>query len=223
MTDSIWERPISQLFTRRKHGDRQDEAGYPDRAVAGTYEAPAYQPPAKEAGEGEGAEQVFVAPVWGYRGWRMDDSSPVAKLGSYRTGAYTDRSAYFWRPGVNVATCNREKHAATAIPVESCSCGFYALRDPFAVSYGVLGGVVGWGRVIDGEEGWRAEKVAIAALYDRRADKLIREIADLYEVPICSSLDDLAVKTNELADWMGGADLLDSLYHQGNHTVQEEG
>jgi hypothetical protein len=75
---------------------------------------------------------------------------------------------YRWKPGLNRATCGA-KHR---IPGRSCGCGLYACTDlpalvrtlgPPSDPY-VLCGVLGLGRFIEYERGWRAEYARIACI-----------------------------------------------------------
>lgn len=166
---------------------------------------------------------TYTIPVWGFRSWNLLDGGGVPKLGSLNSGRHV------WTPGVNVATCQAGydfqslrgsvsvsvfMDANPHIPGDQCSCGFYAVRDVFDVPSGIIGGVVGWGKVVDGEKGWRAEKAAVAALLQAswasvEEQQKVEMLAELYNVPICLTLIDLADKTRELAEWMAGDDLLE--------------
>jgi hypothetical protein len=57
-----------------------------------------------------------------------------------------------------VASCASPKHAP---PGDRCRCGLYAAADPGTLDWGpsdheVLGVVALWGRIVEGERGWRA-------------------------------------------------------------------
>lgn len=165
---------------------------------------------------------VYTAPVWGFRSWKVTPGLPV--LVSLNQGLA-------WKPGRNEAICmNEDSYVAGSsysplacdgnIPNPYCGCGFYALRDFFdAVSYGSggyesVGGVVGWGKVIDGSNGWRAQYAAVAALLALPVIKVkdvseaiasrLQFIANLYHVPLVSTIEDLVDETRKLAEWMEG-------------------
>lgn len=167
---------------------------------------------------------TYTIPVWGFRSWNLLGGG-VPKLGSLNSGRHV------WTPGVNVAVCQaadyemRSSSGSVAfsirssgnwkvhVPGDNCTCGFYAVRDVFDVQPGIIGGVVGWGKVVDGEKGWRSEKAAVAALYRApwasvEEQQKVEMLAELYNVPVCLTLIDLADKTRELAEWMAGDDLL---------------
>ena len=87
---------------------------------------------------------------------------------------------YIWRPGRwNVARCElKPQHdPKTQVPMEGCSCGFYAaisrehLLEKMAYhAYGdhsttVIGEVAFVGKVIPGSLGWRAQKARPLRLY----------------------------------------------------------
>jgi len=71
--------------------------------------------------------------------------------------------------GALAARCRRRWHGA---PGEECHCGIWALHEPGsdllhmarAGGMPVLGEVLGWGRCIEGEKGWRVEYARPARL-----------------------------------------------------------
>ena len=106
------------------------------------------------------AALVYVAPVSGWRTWRIDQSGPEARLASVvRPAAWPVGEAL-------VAECPWVTFAHHA-PGPGCRCGIHAARDaaeaalhaelpsrarePLAVGLASL-----WGRVVEGEAGWRA-------------------------------------------------------------------
>lgn len=169
-------------------------------------------------------EQTYVAPVWGFRSWKWSNESLYPKLCSLNGGGYDSWPE--WKPGKNEARCSKSedfRNMAGSIvhsyshdaPSQQCSCGFYAVRaiDSIPAS-GVIGGVVGWGKVIDSTDGWRSEFASIAALFcpDYLPEETRAKVsfcAESYGVPIAKSLSELAEKTKELAKWMAGEDLLE--------------
>jgi hypothetical protein len=112
-----------------------------------------------------------VEPVVGWRCWRVADGSDGLVLMSAH-------HPMRWAPGwAAEASCS----APHAVPHENCSCGIYAARDPGrAVAYlpphlkatlrarqpeilgydvvMALGRVDLWGKVVEAEWGWRAER-----------------------------------------------------------------
>jgi hypothetical protein len=83
-----------------------------------------------------------------------------------------------WEPGRPLAARCEHGHSA---PDLDCACGIYAARDPAEarrylvgrdeadVIGRVLGQVFLWGRVVEGEHGWRAERAYPAALDSKAA------------------------------------------------------
>lgn len=83
------------------------------------------------------------------------------------------RSAYLWGPGINTASCLRNTTTQGRVeehdPVfAQCECGFWAftagqhamtIRGP-----SVMGVIQGWGRMVIGPHGFRAQKARIVAL-----------------------------------------------------------
>lgn len=188
---------------------------FPSVTIATTSDDDTTQPP-----ESDAELDTYTIPVWGFRSWQLLEGG-VPKLGSLNSGRHV------WTPGVNVAVCQAGDFELRAmsgsclsvsspglhVPGIRCSCGFYAVRDVFDVQPGIIGGVVGWGKVVDGEKGWRVEKAAVAALYRApwgsvEEQKKVEMLAEMYNVPVCLTLIDLAEKTRELAEWMAGDDLL---------------
>lgn len=104
----------------------------------------------------------YIEPVVGWRVWRVArDRERLVLL----SGVFDD----LWEPGCEaVAFCKRgRRHRA---PVKRCSCGVYALREPAGLArylvgrddrdvvHRVIGLVALWGRVVEADGGWRAER-----------------------------------------------------------------
>ena len=98
------------------------------------------------------------------------------------TGLYYSQ---VWRPGENRASCLHDggvvvrlpdgritvraasgREIGTAHGLQGCTCGFYAYyrEDPYSTSRRISGVVEGYGRVVLGTAGFRAEKARILAL-----------------------------------------------------------
>lgn len=104
----------------------------------------------------------YIEPIVGWRAWRVArDRGGLVLL----SGVYDVR----WEPGRETsASC--QAGGAHAAPGRRCRCGIYAVREPAAavryligrdereVVHRVIGQVALWGRVIEGELGWRAEQ-----------------------------------------------------------------
>jgi hypothetical protein len=125
-----------------------------------------------------GAPELVVGAWRGYRVWRM--------AGDRLTGWW--HTGHVWLPGGSEASCaakrwtlrgRRAQHPGLPAPQRTCSCGLYALHEPwdfagylpssrFGVadeSNVVIGVVAGWGRAFRGERGWRAQFARPVALY----------------------------------------------------------
>lgn len=78
-----------------------------------------------------------------------------------------------WQSGPHRASCSvhREDHADREIPYLACGCGFWMADefDPHEFDRmgekPVVGIARGWGKVVGGPRGFRAERAEIAALY----------------------------------------------------------
>lgn len=125
-----------------------------------------------------------------------------------------------WTPGENEAVCHNYFHRLAMLPTvpnqtrcglgqygddlvpsQGCDCGFYAYFDPsaepplIAVNRLVRGVVDGYGRVIVGPRGFRAEKARIVALsrpwwWAADGGWVMQELR-LYGVPIYGAVDDM--------------------------------
>lgn len=141
-----------------------------------------------------GGFEEQIGEVLGWRAWYIHDRPEGARLQSlYYTGAIEDA---VWEPGaVEVAhCCVREGHLSPAsveaatwpgampfemqVPVESCTCGFYAAAskeqlldlgypryDQDGGAAKCIGQVAMAGKVIPGTQGWRAQKMWPHKLY----------------------------------------------------------
>lgn len=154
----------------------------------------------------------MIEAVRGYRWWRVSPS------GFLRSPWYGKAA---WHPKSNDATCLARppslwprgwlrKHPSGP-PAAACGCGLYGLRRvprglgaafPWewdAAAAGdpdlVFGVAEGWGRVVLGSNGWRAERARAAVLYVRPGHALLSGLLPLlrrrYVLPIVPSLDEL--------------------------------
>jgi hypothetical protein len=108
---------------------------------------------------------VFRNSVTGYRFWHIMYSGRINS--KFHT-------AHHWEPGINNASCMAgQDHEA---PEPECHCGFFAMvRRPKRHELWemrrkdtpnlIFGMVKGYGNVIPGTRGWRAQKAEILALY----------------------------------------------------------
>jgi hypothetical protein len=151
--------------------------------------------PAKLAGLSDGG---FRAPelegtVEGWRAWRVSMTPPP-----YGTAPRLNSAtfSYYWAPRTLArAECDA---CGSDVPGEHCSCGFYSaktldhLRDMGYHTYDsntgnvcVVGQLANWGKVIEGSQGWRAEKAYPVVIYvPFEAHRLARPISDAYGVPV---------------------------------------
>ena len=151
-----------------------------------------------------------VGEVRGFRLFRMQAGSV---LRSYS-------ATYRWSPGRNEATClSTERRGHGAIPEIGCGCGFWIYRDldrcgrmfrtellakgsgshrTFGEfeprSLAVLGECRGWGRVLEGDDGWRTEYAAVDTILDIGQGVNLSSLAVRYEVPVVAASVDLALR-----------------------------
>jgi hypothetical protein len=152
-----------------------------------------------------------VGEIVGFRIFRLE---PNATLGSYS-------APHVWLLGENVAVCasGRRRRQHGTVPALGCGCGFWMYKDlgrcarmfrlelsssPRSLSatrFGsfepeptaVLGRSRAWGRVLEGDDGWRAEFAAVDELYDIGQGLDLRAAADRYQVPLSTVELDLAL------------------------------
>lgn len=118
-----------------------------------------------------------ITPITAWRGWKLQDMK-LAALGS--TG--------IWEPKkIMVAVCNNggQHHA----PLASCNCGMWAFKtleylisalEPYTVS--VFGQVSLWGRIVETENGFRAQFAYPKELW--LLDNALEELGYIYGVPV---------------------------------------
>jgi hypothetical protein len=150
-----------------------------------------------------------VGEVTGYRLFRLD---PEGLLASYS-------AEYAWIPGANEASClARKRRQHGPVPAMGCGCGFWmykdlercarmfrgdllASREQFHGGFGgfepngqaILGRCKAWGRVLEGEDGWRAEFAKVDALLDLGLDADLGRAAEVYAAPVEMVSIDLAL------------------------------
>jgi len=113
----------------------------------------------------------------GYRGWKVSLINGEPVLESPAHGSKWDPSSrYFWSPGENVARCRK---GCTDIPGEDCSCGIYSLKspEPDLVDYWpfIIGQVLIWGKVIEGEIGYRSSHAMVSLFLIPPVEELSKE------------------------------------------------
>jgi hypothetical protein len=140
-------------------------------------------------------EDVLVVPgtVEGWRAWKIDLEPPPFGLPPKIYSAVWD---YYWTPRkVSRAVCSKNDGH---IPGEHCTCGFYSaktLQQLKGMSYSmydastgqvrVIGRVANWGKVVEGSQGWRAEKAyPIQFFLPFEAHRLATPLTEAYGVPV---------------------------------------
>jgi hypothetical protein len=119
----------------------------------------------------------------GWRAWTVVETSAGPRLTSPMRGRI------LWPPDrALVAQCTTRGHD---VPDSSCTCGLYAVHDPAGAVWAVpdrtvIGYVALWGRVVEGERGWRASHgfplmllCPLTTPPERR-----RRLAEAYRVPV---------------------------------------
>lgn len=173
---------------RRSHGHRKDRSGGGGVSLFGTHLPAAggtwYQTAIRATGPVPGAAGTRVAPggyvgelligeVFGFRVWSAFQEPE--RQGVLLPAFYP--VPYPWARENNRALC--AAGADHPAPDARCSCGFWgvynpaqvipacydrAVESPGPLSFGVPGLVKGWGRVVIGDRGWRAQYAKPVAL-----------------------------------------------------------
>jgi hypothetical protein len=146
----------------------------------------------------------------GYRAWVANFNLNLNHSEAYRLrGLFYP---YFWRPGTNVAGCDRVRNpffppgsghppdSPNSSPASDCECGFWVLRTPDEASQyciehdltfeaHVIGRVEVWGRLIEHVSGTRCQFAQVTGLQDSlssRRSEQVRRLAEVYDVPVFS-------------------------------------
>lgn len=154
--------------------------------------------------------------------WRLESSNMGVVWPTRDFEARHENDTFTW--GMSAITWH-EHYAAYLearhgdAPSKHCSCGVWALADPellfarFPCRYHtivssnthVYGVVHLWGRVIPGDDGWRAQHARIAGFMPRTwLDRETRAIARQYGVPILRCWPELT-DPKEVASWTSDA------------------
>ena len=167
------------------------------------------------------SSQLVVGAIRGFRWWRLSGSWLISPW----------RGDVRWTREDNLASClgrrlllRWKQHGLPherGIPEADCSCGFYAMLQapidgwnvpgswplnpslsggPISLVFGVC---QGFGRVILGEYGWRAQHARVDALYvpaSRTPTDLVRGASEAYDAPIYRDLDSLRAERGP-DDW----------------------
>jgi len=156
--------------------------------------APEEERPLDDASSGDA---VYTEPILGWRFWRLrrletyGENRPLRLAAAGRFGI-----PKFWDPrAATKAVCSSYRTAHEA-PWPSCRCGIYGLREQEVAERALvrysrgdlerwaLGRVLLWGRIVEGERGWRAEYAYpydVAVFADER---VAAELRDLYAVDV---------------------------------------
>lgn len=115
--------------------------------------------------------------IFGLRSWKIGYPD---KLYPHNWYGQIDRWPA-WKKGTNVSACQLEYarggSCETRKPSKVCSCGFYAYfleseKDTYKTAGTISGVIEAWGAMVVGDEGFRAEKAMIRALYLPHDDRV---------------------------------------------------
>lgn len=122
----------------------------------------------------------------GYRGWKVKtiNDEPTLVSPSYLMGDVQ----YVWAPGENMAQC---KNCILDLG-EDCNCGLYALKspEPDLTHYGsdIVGEVLLWGKIIEGELGYRAKRAMVSMLLlpavSPLPEEVLNRLSERYNAPM---------------------------------------
>jgi hypothetical protein len=186
-----------------------------------------------------------ITPLVGYRLWRLSVGPKWSTLRSLNGELLHEVNVFqsLGRPSAwLVARCLKNDHDA---PEESCACGFYAMKsfstlpsrtwsfpamDPTAGTYEVAGRVHLAGKIVEHDDGYRAERMRIAELRPSRGtERTVARFAQRLGVPAGDPIDppdpleSLTSSEMEairlLAEGRSTQEILDTL-HMRNPTVR---
>jgi len=120
--------------------------------------------------------------IVGYKVWQLDGNSLISTAMDYE-----------WRKGENIATHSDDDiyhhPLGENVPVLQCLCGFYAMKSPEELkgfltegSSHIMGRVALYGKVIECELGYRAEKAQIMGLFNTCPEALT--VTEEYDVEL---------------------------------------
>lgn len=138
-----------------------------------------------------------IGEIIGWRAWRVIGARPE-QLPMLASATFQHT---IWHPGYwTLATCGDRHECARSkdggVPGERCSCGMYAAKNRsqlVGLGYGredgrhprIVGQVAMAGKVIPGQQGWRAEKARVARLFVPFQNwKLVDALERLYGVEV---------------------------------------
>jgi hypothetical protein len=155
----------------------------------------------------------MIEPFEGYRSWSYSVVEGRTRLFpmnvmAFRDGASGDDGSRIWEGAWRrwvTASCARERFDRSHVaPDERCSCGFYAMKDPWrvilpwAMAYsdevgtrtGVVSGRVALaGKVIEHEQGFRTERARISELIASPCDiDGTTLVATLLDLPVVAGI-----------------------------------
>jgi hypothetical protein len=151
--------------------------------------------PAKLAAERNFRAPDLVGHMEGWRAWNV--SAQLPRFGTAPKLYSVTHSSYYWQPRkLSRAICSQDP---SHVPGEKCGCGFYAAKDldhlltlgysnydaEASGQFCVVGQLAMWGKVIEGSQGWRAEKAYPVKLFvPFEAHYLAKPLSDAYGVPV---------------------------------------
>jgi hypothetical protein len=139
----------------------------------------------------------YIGEIVGWRAWKRVGSILTPRLMSVTAARFgVDHVDAVWPTNRwYLATCPHG-HKVTEVPVEGCKCGIYAAKTReqlIDLNYGVytsgdgrvIGEVAFAGKLIPGEQGWRAQRARIKRLFVPYEDwRYAAPLAAAYNVPV---------------------------------------
>jgi len=154
-----------------------------------------------------GASFAMNEPVLGYRAWLIEPTCDGYQLCSVLSSAQWASTPGAWtaaacRPQAGSGSPN-VRHDQTSVPHPDCTCGIYAyhslsiggydgrLVQPDSAEIGIVwGAVVGAGRVLVYQDGWRAQFARpVAILQGSGSERHLRGLSDRLGIPTVPSSD----------------------------------
>lgn len=138
--------------------------------------------------------ELFMEEIIGWRAWEVAELGKLVRLHSVTASAHWPIADWVYAKCGGESFC--EKSDDGRVPGEKCRCGLYAARDydhlTRELGYSdystrdvrIIGQVAMAGKVIEGSQGWKAEKARVFHIYVPHTHwKLGKRLSEQYGVP----------------------------------------
>ena len=135
----------------------------------------------------------LIGTVEGWRAWNVNPTPPPFGNPPKLFSATWD---YYWSPRIKARADCHKRGGQDHVPGEGCTCGFYSAKTLTHLrsmgyhvydegSMTVVGRLANWGKVIEGNQGWRSEFAYPVKLYvPFEGWRLAKPLSKAYGVPV---------------------------------------